>query len=67
MKCHHTGAHVVKVHMAKATLFHKGFQLLLAGVHTNGLSQVTVAGIVTRDHLAELRQDVEGLPVVGFL
>jgi hypothetical protein len=43
MKRHNAGAQVVKVHMAKAILFHEGFQFLLAWVHANGLGQILVA------------------------
>ncbi|MEN9618719.1 MAG: hypothetical protein RL406_956, partial [Pseudomonadota bacterium] len=49
MKCDHACAHVVKIHMAKAILFHEGFELLLARVHANGFGQILVARCVTRN------------------
>ena len=52
--------------MAKATLLHQLFEFFLGRMHTNRLSQITITRIIACYQVAELRQYVEGIPVVGF-
>ena len=52
--------------MAKSGIFHKGFQVLLPGVHADGFGQIPVAVGITRHQLTQLGKDLEAVPVVGF-
>src|SRR2546427_3917351 len=53
--------------MAEAAFLHQALEILLAGVHADGLGQIAVAGVIARHELAHGRKNLEGIPVVGLL
>ncbi len=66
MQCHHAAREVVIVHMAETTFLHQRLQLFLRRMHPDRLRQVAVAGVVAGHQLAQPRQHLERIPVVGL-